>query len=111
MTEFQLKEFLDANKVEIQDAVKAKAIATMLEEYRWNINSQISEAVNKFIAEEIMPAVMAELTQHKAAIIENVLKGFASIGDELAKSLTVVAAKKLSTDWGVRGVAKELFGS
>lgn len=41
MTEQGLKEFLDENKVEIQAAVKAGMIDSLLSQHRWEISSQI----------------------------------------------------------------------
>ena len=110
MTEVQLKEFLEANKADIQQAVKQKAIAALLEEHRWDISDQISKAVNAFVAAEIVPAVQAELLSQRGPIVEAAIKAIASISDELAKGFTEAAAKNIGSDYRRREIAKAIFG-
>lgn len=110
MTEEKLREFLEANKADIEAAVKQRAITSLLEEHRWTINSQISDAVNKFVEAEIIPAIRDELAAQKGVIIEAALKSISTISDGLAEGMLRTAAKNVGDDWRRREIIKALFG-
>jgi hypothetical protein len=110
MTEDQLREFLEANKADIEATVKERAVKSLLEEHRWTINSQISEAVNKFVEAEIIPVIREELVAQKGAIIEAALKSISTISDSLAEGMLKTAAKNIGDDWRRREIIKALFG-
>lgn len=109
MTEAQLKEFLEANKADIQAAVKKAAIEKMIAEYRWDISEQISKAVNAFVAAEVIPAVQEELASQRGAIVNAAVASIANICDDLAKGLAVDAVKNTADEWRRKQVLKALF--
>jgi hypothetical protein len=110
MTEEKLREFLEANKADIEAAVKARAISSLLEEHRWTINGQISDAVNKFVEAEIIPAIRDELVAQKGLILEAAIKSISTISDSLAEGMLKTAAKNVGDDWRRREIIKALFG-
>jgi hypothetical protein len=110
MTEEDLKEFLDANKTEIQQAVKAKMIAGLIEQNRWEISGEIAKVVQEFVSSEIVPEVKKYLADNKGPLIAAAIKGASEIGDSLAKAIVERTAKKLKGDsYEFRAVMKSLF--
>lgn len=110
MTEAELKAFLEANKEEIQTAVKAKLIAGLIDNHRWEISAQVTKTVEDFVAAEIVPEVKKYLTEQKGPILQAALTGAAEIGDVLAKAIVTRTAKRLSPDgYEFRAVMKALF--
>jgi Na+-transporting NADH:ubiquinone oxidoreductase subunit NqrD len=110
MTEAELKEFLDANKADIQQAVKAKMIDRLLATHQWEISSQITAIVNEFITNEIAPEVKKFLAEQKGPIIEAACAGASEIGNALARAMIAHTAKNLDSEsYKFRGVMKALF--
>jgi hypothetical protein len=110
MTEAELKEFLDANKADIQQAVKAKMIDGLLTQHRWTISEEISKIVSEFVAVEIVPEVKKFLTEQKGPIIEAACVGAAEVGNQLSQALIAGVAKNLDPNgYKLRGVMKALF--
>lgn len=110
MTEDDLKEFLDANKTEIQRAVKEKMITGLLEQNRWEISGEIAKIVQEFVAAEIVPEVKKYLADNKGPILEAAIAGAAQIGDTLSKAIVERTVKKLKADsYEFRAVLKALF--
>jgi len=110
MTEAELKEFLDANKADIQQAVKAKMIDRLLSTHQWEISGQITKIVQDFVSEEIAPEVKKFLADQKGPIIAAACAGAAEIGDTLAKAMIAHTAKNLDAEsYKFRGVMKALF--
>lgn len=110
MTEAELKEFLDANKADIQQAVRQKMIDRLLSTHQWEITGQITAIVNEFITNEIAPEVKKFLADNKGPILEAACAGASEIGDNLAKALVAGVAKNLDPEsYKFRGVMKALF--
>lgn len=110
MTEDDLREFLETNKDEIQRAVKAKMIDSLLSQNRWEISGQIAKVVEEFVAAEVMPEVKAYLADNKGPIVEAAIAGAAQIGDTLATAIVERTVKKLKADsYEFRNVLKTLF--
>lgn len=110
MTEADLKDFLEANKADIQDAVKQRMIAKLLEEHRWNIGEAVNKCVREFVDQHVVPAVAAELESQKGSIIAATLHALATVSDELAKGLAADAAKNIGSEWKRREIVKSIFG-
>ena len=110
MTEAELKEFLDANKADIQQAVKAKMIDRLLSTHQWEISGQITAIVNEFVTNEIAPEVKKFLADQKGPILEAACAGAAEIGNALSKALITHTAKNLDGEsYKFRNVMKALF--
>lgn len=111
MTEEDLKEFLEANKAEVQAQVKQRLIDGLLNNHQWTMRDQISEVVAEFMKTEIMPEVKAYLVSEKSAILEGAVKAASEIGDMLAKQLVAQAAKNINdkSTYQFRQVAEAIF--
>jgi F0F1-type ATP synthase delta subunit len=110
MTEEDLKEFLEDNKVSIQAAVKSKIIDRLLQEHSWQITQEIRDVVQAFVSAEIVPDVKKYLQDQKGPILEAALVGAAEIGNNLAKAITERSAKNLTSDsYQFRQVMEALF--
>lgn len=96
MTEEDLKEFLAANKAEIQTQVKQRLIDGLLTSHSWTMRDQVGEVVGEFMKTEIMPEVRAYLTSEKSSILEAAIKAAAEVGDMLSKQLITQAAKNIN---------------
>lgn len=110
MTPDDLKSFLESNKEDIQLAVKQATIGKLIEQHRWDISEQVTKVVREFVAEEVIPAVKAELGSQRGAIIESTLTSLASISDNLAKSLSADAAKRIGSEWDRKKIISAIFG-
>lgn len=110
MTEDDLKEFLDANKKQIQEAVKEKMITRLLEQNRWEIGATIAKVCEEFVQTEIVPEVRKYLADNKGPLLAAAIKGASEIGDALAKAIVERSAKKLKGDsYEFRQVMEALF--
>jgi hypothetical protein len=109
MTEDDLKQFLADNKADIQDAVKRAAIDRLIAQHSWNISEQIRQAVNDFIAKEVIPDVQAHLSEYKGALVSGVIAGLSTLSDDLAKGLATDAAKTIGDSWQRQKIIKALF--
>jgi hypothetical protein len=110
MTEAELKEFLDANKADIQEAVRQRMIDGLLTQHRWTISEEITKIVSEFVAVEIVPEVKKFLTEQKGPIIEAACAGAAEVGNQLSQALIAGVAKNLDPNgYKLRGVMKALF--
>lgn len=113
MTEEDLKEFLEANKAEVQAQVKQRLIDGLLANHQWTTRDQIGETVAEFMKTEIMPEVKAYLVSEKSAILAGAVKAASEIGDMLAQQLVTQAAKNINekSSYQFRKVAEAIFGS
>lgn len=110
MTEDDLKEFLSANKADIQARVKERMIESLLTQNRWEISGQIAKTVEEFVTAEIVPEVKKYLSDQKGPILEAAIAGAAEIGDTLAKAIVTRTAKRLTPDgYEFRQVLEALF--
>jgi hypothetical protein len=110
MTEEDLKEFLDANKADIQEQVRKTMIERLLTSHQWEISSQIATVVKEFVAAEIVPEVKAFLADNKGPLVEAACKGAAEMGDALSQAIVERTAKKLKADsYEFRQVMKALL--
>lgn len=113
MTEEDLKQFLEANKAEVQAQVKQRLVDGLLSNHKWTMSDQIGEVVAEFMKTEIMPEVKAYLASEKSAILEGAVKAASEIGDMLAKQLVAQAAKNINdkSTYQFRQVAEAIFKS
>jgi len=110
MTEEDLKEFLDANKAEIQAQVKQRLIEGLLANHSWTMRDQISTVVSEFMKEEIIPEVKKHLISEKSAILEAAIASTAEIGDMLTKAMVANAAKNITgNNYGFNDLLKGIF--
>lgn len=113
MTEEYLKQFLEANKAEVQAQVKERLINGLLANHSWTMRDQISEVVAEFMKTEIMPEVRAYLVSEKSAILEGAIKAASGIGDMIAQQLVANAAKNINekSSYQFRKIAEAIFGA
>jgi hypothetical protein len=110
MTEEDLKDFLEANKAEVQAQVKQRLIDGLLSSHKWTMSDQIGEVVSEFMKAEIMPEVRKYLTSEKSAILEAAIASTAQIGEMMTKEMVKRAAKNVSADsYSFRNVLQEIF--
>lgn len=110
MTADELKTFLEENKVDIQNAVKAKVISGLIENHRWEISGAITKVVEEFIAAEIVPEIKKYLTDQKGPILEAAITATAGIGEALSKAIVERTTKRLNPDgYEFRQVLEALF--
>lgn len=108
MDEKALKEFMAEN----QDAMKKAAADAILEKIKqdisWRMPDVVQTAVNEFMEDEIVPAVVKVLKSEKIGIIASAAKAASEIGDHLSKTMIENAVKNVE---GYRGgdIIKKLF--
>lgn len=103
------KEVLEENK----DAVKRKVREAMLEgierQFSWELPQAVKNEVSKFVEEEIVPSVRADLMENKDAMVNAATEIVASVPAELAKAMQEQLAKTLKDSWKLRKVTEALF--
>lgn len=109
MNEAELKAFLEENTVEINARIRDKILERVVEEYKWNIEGEVSKAVNEWVASDIVPEVIKALDNEKGAIVTKCVGACAEIGDILAKEMIATATKNV-TSYNFRYIAEKLFG-
>ena len=109
LTEDDLKTFLTENREAIHTEIKAKMIARLVENQRWEISSALATVVNTFVETEILPEVVKHLQAEKGVILSAAIKAASGIGDTIALKLTERAAKTVATEWDFKKVIEALF--
>lgn len=108
MTDEELKAFMEANKVDIQQAIKANVIENILGRYRWSISDEITTVVNAFIKEHIAPEIADYLISEKGAILAAGKKAADEIGTLLVQTMVKRAAKNVE-GYAYRKVIEGIF--
>lgn len=111
MTEDDLKTFLVENREAIQTEVKAKMIARLVENQRWEISAALAKTVNDFIETEILPEVTKHLQAEKGVILSAAIKAASGIGDVIALKLSERAAKVMATEYDFKKVISAIFNA
>ena len=109
MTDEEIKAFLVTNRDDILAQVKKQTIDRLLESYKWSYADGVAKAVNEFIAEEIVPAVKADLQANKETYVAHAVAEAKSVGDALVKALAQHMVKTLSSEWDRRKVFEALL--
>ena len=108
MTDDDLKEFLVANRDQINAQVRQKLIDGLIATHRWEMSEQISKTVNEFVAAEIIPGVKAYLQAEKGAIMEASLEAAREIGDMISKEMVKKAAQNIA-GYSFRAIMEGVF--
>lgn len=98
MNEEDLKEFLEANKADIQAKVRERLIDGLLVNHSWTMRDQIAETVSAFMKDEIIPEVRKHLASEKSVILQAAIDSTAQIGEMLTKAMVERAAKNISAE-------------
>ena len=110
MTEQDLKDFLEANKENIQEQVRITMIERLLTAHQWEISGQIAKVVQEFVATEIVPEVKTFLADNKGPLVSAACAGAAEMGEALSKAIVERTAKKIKADsYEFRQVMEALF--
>lgn len=109
MTEEDLKQFLEENSADIQEAVKARTIEAMTRHLEYSLPNSIRETVVEFIESEIVPEVKKHLADQKGPIVAASCKAASEIGDKVAE-LMVKQAVESMTGYRSGDVIKALMG-
>jgi hypothetical protein len=105
----ELDKFLEDNKADILEATRKQLIERISGSLKWSLPETFNQTVADFLAKEIVPEVQTALLAEKGAIITAVKTAAAQISDELAKAITLRAAKTLANDYSVKDVIKHIF--
>jgi diphthamide biosynthesis methyltransferase len=104
---------IDVKKLISTENIKNK-IAQDLEEdivrkITWKLDSELSEAIEIFVKEEIAPTVMEELMGKKEEIITQLKEDVIKIVVAIGETLVATAIKNLDSSWKVKKIVEELF--
>ena len=108
-TDEQLTQLL----AEAQEQVKASIIEEAKTTVSYRVGRELGEQINKVIAEyvktEIVPEIRAYLIEHKAVILEGMVKAAGQMSDKIAEALLAELTDNLSTGYKRERIAKALF--
>lgn len=104
----ELTEILEASRPQIIAGIRDKVVETLISHSSYKLAELINKQVDTFYAEEVAPAVAAELRQGRQMMIDAATEGAAEIGAQLAQKMIETAGKNLT---GYRGgeIFKSLF--
>ena len=108
MTKDELDSFLEANRTEITNAVKAKLIEGLLTQHRWEMSEIVAKTVNEFVTTEVVPEIKAYLEGEKGAIIEAAKEAARQIGELITTKMVTTAAKNVE-GYGFRKLMEGVF--
>lgn len=108
MTDEEMKDFLKANKDDIQKAVKDRLIEGLIASHRWQMSEVIATEVNAFMAAEIVPEIKKFLVSEKGVILEAAMTSARQIGDMVSKAMVERAAKNVE-GYSFRQIMENLF--
>jgi uncharacterized Fe-S cluster-containing MiaB family protein len=108
MTKDELDAFLEANRVEINGAIKAKLIEGLLTQHRWEMSAIVAETVNEFVKTEVVPEIKSYLEGEKGVIIASAKEAARQIGDLITQQMVTTAANNLS-GYNYRGIVEAIF--
>lgn len=89
-------------------AAEAALEAKITEQFKWSLPSTVSDVCVKFIEEEVAPAILQHLMDHKGVIIQSAIAAADEIGAKLAEELARKASQNL-TGYKMSSIAKDLF--
>lgn len=109
ITAEDLEKLLAEHEQAIKHTVIDEVTAQIKKDITWELNTQISAIVKKFLNEDIAPEIRATLVESKPVILEAVANAAVVIGQLLTNGLVEDAQKKMKDSYGRRGVIKALF--
>lgn len=90
--EEQIKQLLEEDSGEIKRMVNKALQESLAQALSYSIRDNVYEVVQKFVTEEITPALLVDLQQAKPEIIaamhEHIVKSAAAFGEALQKKIT-----------------------
>ena len=111
MDHAELSAFLSENADKMKAAALEAVMAKIKRDLEWNIPEGIQSAVNKFMAEEIAPAVVTALQGQKGEIVKAVVVAASQIGDALAVKMVENATKTLASYSAKELISKLVAGN
>ena len=107
------EEFFTTVLEENKDAVRATVRDALLEgvkrQFAWELPDAVKKAVQEFVAEEILPAVRADLEANKEEFIEAATAMVRGVPAEIGKAMQEQLAKNLTNSWTLRKVVEACF--
>ena len=109
MTDDELRQFLETNKEEIAQSVKAKTIEALTRNLEWSLPDTVRKTVAEFVEAEIVPELKAHLKSNKGPMVEATIKAASQIGDKVAEKMVETAIESM-TGYRSGDVLKALMG-
>ena len=105
----QIKELLDAARPDVVAGLKQELTKSIEWEAKNSASRVITETVNAFMVEEIVPEIKRRLTEDKEAIIATALVGAPQMAEALAASMLATMKTNLESSWKRGEIFKKLF--
>ena len=109
-TEKLVADVLKNSQNDIKEKVKELIKENVTHSFYYAIKSQIDEMVTEFITTEMKDEIHTMLKDAKPALIEEMKKGFITVGAELSKALTAQALANLEIgSYKSKDIIKKIF--
>lgn len=102
-------EVLESNKSAVRKAVTDAMMDGIKRKFEWELPATVNKEVSRFVEEEIVPAIRADLLAQKDEIISAATAMIKGVPEEIAKAMQERLAVSLKDSWKLRKVTEALF--
>lgn len=100
---------LEENKGAVKTAVREAMLDGIKKQFEWELPSAVKQEVAKFVEEEIVPSIRAELMESKDEMVAAATEIIRGVPIELGKAMQEQVAKNLSNSWNIKKVVDALL--
>lgn len=100
---------LETNKDAVRAAVTNALLDGVKRQFEWELPQAVKETVHQFIADEVVPAIKADLEKNKDAIVNAATEMVRGAPAEIGKAMQEHLAKNLTQSWQLRKIVEACF--
>ncbi len=100
---------LEENKDTVRAAVRDALLEGVKRQFAWELPEAVKKAVQEFVAEEIIPAIKADLEANKDTFVTAATDMVRGAPAEIGKAMQEQLAKNLTQSWTLRKIVEACF--
>jgi hypothetical protein len=102
-------EVLESNKDAVRRAVQDALLAGVKRQFEWELPAAVKATVEKFILDEVVPAIHADLAANKEALVTAATEMVRGVPAEIGKAMQEKLAANLTNSWTMRKIVEAAF--
>ena len=106
--EFYTK-ILEENKADVIEKVRQAMFEGIEKKFSWELPKVVSDAVDDFVRDEVVPEIRSRLLEDKEAIIDAATAMIRQLPAEIGKAMQEKVAENLSSSWKLEKVVHGLL--
>lgn len=107
-TEF-FTDILEGNRSAVKAAVTDALMSGIKRQFEWELPNAVKEEVSKFVTDQIVPEVRAQLLANKDDLVDAAIVMVRGIPAELSKAMQEQLAKNLTQSWTLNKIIEACF--